>query len=163
MLGDARFSKCGLYRYVLVRCWLVGNGMCCFVMLNPSTATATELDPTVRRCLDYAFNWGYQGLHVLNLFAYRSTDPRVLRTVADPVGPENQHAFSTIIPKSNLVICAWGNGGMQDAQWRRGLNWIYEAGGKPMALRLTKQGQPQHPLYLPGSLEPIPYSFRSSL
>jgi hypothetical protein len=123
-----------------------------FIMLNPSTATHQALDPTVRRCIGYAEEWGYEELEVGNLFAFRATDPRELRTAADPVGPDNDAHLVGLADRCLLVVCAWGA--------RGGLNGRAEAvcrllAGRPLhLLRLTGGGHPGHPLYLSRSLKP---------
>src|SRR5690606_18576726 len=94
MNGTARFSPCGQYRYLLTRpipapFWKPDAGEAVFVMLNPSTADASEDDPTIRRCIGFAKEWGCTGLTVANLYALRSTDPKGLWKHRDPVGPEN--------------------------------------------------------------------------
>lgn len=84
----ADISACGAYRYRLDRLGaLLGRGAVNFVMLNPSTADAEQDDPTIRRCLGYAFRWGFARLIVTNLYALRSTDPRALWEHPDPIGP----------------------------------------------------------------------------
>ena len=154
MMCDAVFSPCREYRYVLSRTWL-GFGRCVFVMLNPSTATEAQDDPTIRRCIDYAKRWGYGSLYVLNIFALRSTDPRNLYNHPDPVGPDNERHFRAVLEKAALAVCAWGNNGAYMDMDRRAMAWIRRAGLTPRYLKLTKAGQPAHPLYLSRKLDPI--------
>ena len=158
MLSNAVISPDAQYRYALDREWagLFSGGVCCWVMLNPSTADAQQDDPTVRRCIYFAQRWGYQAITVLNLFAYRATDPKELRGVEDPVGPDNELWFERVLGRSDAVVCAWGNHGNLHGQSEIGLEWIRRAGHEPLALRVTGQGQPQHPLYLPSGLAPEP-------
>ena len=163
---DAHISNCGLYRYTLHRSinnnFYDAEDSIAFVMLNPSTADAQNDDPTIRRCIDYAIQWGFHSLLVLNIFAYRSTDPRNLKLANDPVGPLNHDSFTNCLPDVSEVICAWGNhgnikvDGAPQSEWA--LGWIEAAGRDPMALRVTKRGQPAHPLYLPKTLEPKPFT-----
>ena len=147
------------YRYTLERVVGPGSKAVLFVMLNPSTATHEVLDPTVRRCVGYARAWGYGRLLVGNLFALRSTDPRVLYAHADPVGPENFTQLVQMAQAADLIVCAWGAHGRyqdQDVFVAAGLRRI-----QPLtALRLTKDGMPAHPLYLPASLQPAPFEPR---
>ena len=166
--SNADISKCGLYRYSLHRVFnTFNNSRVCFIMLNPSTADDTQNDPTVRRCIDYAKRWNYGGLLVLNIFAYRSTDPANLLEVDDPVGPRNEEVFKTLIPKVDKVVCAWGNHGLitvkieapfladEVPQGELAMRWIRNSGKDASALRITKAGQPAHPLYLPKHLTPF--------
>lgn len=156
-MSSAWFSDCGRYRYTLHRRFLVGDGTVAFVMLNPSTADATEDDPTVRRCTGYAMAWGFDHLVVLNLFALRSTDPSILHDADDPIGPENDRAFRDTLPGCRSVVCAWGNHGTLHGRNRAAVEMIIEAGHAPTALTVTRSGQPQHPLYLAKTLRPVEY------
>lgn len=153
---SATFSACGRYRYRLGRDFdkKVSTRGVAFLMLNPSTASATTDDPTIRRCIGFAQSWGYGWLVVGNVYALRSTDPRVLWNVDDPVGPENDRHLGEICREAELVVCAWGAHAKPDrvAQVRA---VIESAGQVPHALRLTAAGAPGHPLYLPGDLKPF--------
>ncbi len=109
-MSGAVISDCGKYRYTLEREWMTGQGTCLFVMLNPSTADASEDDPTIRRCIGFAQRWGYQRLTVGNLFAYRATDPLGLREVPLDVaiGPENDDHLCDLSHGASLIVAAWG-------------------------------------------------------
>jgi hypothetical protein len=151
----ATYSHCERYRYLLWISWDPRLPLCGFVMLNPSTATEQENDPTVERCERRAREWGYGGLVVVNLFAFRSTDPKALRQSADPVGPLNDELLVDALRGCEVIVCAWGQHGdyrSRAAKVRRLL------AGKPLsALKLNGDGTPSHPLYLPYSLTPVPY------
>ena len=122
-----------------------------FIMLNPSTADSRILDATVRRCIDYAKRWGYGALEVGNIFALKSTDPALLYSVKDPIGPENDQAILDIYQKADLTIAAWGSHGAYLNRGREVLRLI--PGAK--CLIQTKDGQPGHPLYLKSDLKPV--------
>ena len=140
------------------------DNACTFVMLNPSTADEYREDPTVRRCWNFAKDWGYGSLYVLNLFTYRSTDPKKLMErwkndeplvgSGDSLGTAEEQMIRCA-SASNLVVCAWG--AIQPAFHLRALEVIETL--KPVcelhALRFTKDGHPCHPLYLPGHLKPV--------
>ena len=156
-LPTAEFSPCRTWRYVLRRQWAAGPKIG-FILLNPSTADETLDDPTIRRCIGFAKAWGYGGLVLGNLFGLRSTDPRVLRSVADPVGPGNDDALVEIAREANgrRVICGWGNHG---ASWGRSIEarrLLAANGARLEALALTGAGEPGHPLYLRADLKPFP-------
>lgn len=144
----AVLSPCGRYRYHLARSAGVGEGTAVFLMLNPSTADATQDDPTIRKCLGFAKRWGMAGIQVVNLFAYRATDPRDLLHVLDDerVGPENDDWIrrTTELPGAKVVVAAWGaNGDLWPERVRRVVRLVE----KPLhAIRVTKSGQPWHPL-----------------
>lgn len=159
----ATYSDCETYRYTLHRDHLIGGSdlsnrkEAVFIMLNPSTATEFEDDPTIRRCQQFALLWGCDRLTVLNLFALRSTDPKALYSHRDPVGPANDIAIDTFTQPSSwpvVVVAAWGAHGVHrnrglivsDAVARGGMD-LYRLGGT------TKGGHPRHPLYLKGETE----------
>jgi hypothetical protein len=146
--STALYSPCGGYRYLLTRTWAPDLPTLLAVLLNPSTATEAQGDPTADRCLRRARAAGYGSLTIANLFALRATDPRALRRSADPVGPENDLALSQAAGTADRILCAWGNhGALQD----RGLQVRAQlwASGRPLChLGLTRHGQPVHPLYI---------------
>jgi hypothetical protein len=145
--SSAHFSACRTWRYSLTReiAALEGKGTCTFVGLNPSTADETKDDPTIRRCMDFARRWGYARLAVVNVYAFRCTDPRALRDAADPVGPENDAVLSVVFAGSDLIVAAWGIHTGEDR-----VADVMRLPHRPFAcLGLTKEGAPRHPLYLP--------------
>lgn len=159
MISDAEISNCGRYRYSLGRHWdTPALPVLCYVMLNPSTADASQDDPTVTRCIERAKRLGFGGIVVLNLFAYRATDPLELWNVPDPIGPRNDATIRHVVrhPSVGMVICGWGAHGDMMQRDATVLKILRDAGVKPHALRLTKGGMPAHPLYLPYSLTPEP-------
>ncbi|NNF24378.1 MAG: DUF1643 domain-containing protein [Rhodobacteraceae bacterium] len=156
--GDAAsvavYSECERYRYLLTREWTPDAGRVLFVMLNPSTATEVQNDPTVERCERRARALGYGAFRVCNIFAWRDTDPRAMRAAADPVGPDNDEAILESCAWADAVICAWGTHG---AHLDRGptVERLIRATRQPMLhLGLTKAGDPRHPLYIAYSAEP---------
>jgi hypothetical protein len=155
--AGARFSACRRWRTLLWRCWDATRPAANFVMLNPSTADERVLDPTCDRARAYAEAWGYGALLVTNVFAWRATDPAEMRAAANPVGAGNDAAILRAARRSALVVCAWGNHALhlgRSAEVRRLLG---DAGVALHALRLNANGEPAHPLYLPGRLRPRPW------
>ena len=148
------------YRYRLTRdIGMMGDGAVCFVMLNPSIADATNDDPTIRRCIGYARTWNCARLEVVNLFAYRSTDPAALYgpPCIDVVGVENDRHIAEACKESRIIICAWGNHGALHRRGNSVLKDIRAQGCIPMALKINeKSGQPSHPLYLRADATPRP-------
>ena len=153
----AAFSPCRRWRYRLTREWWEGSGTVTFIMLNPSTADERRNDPTVRRCIGYAKAWGHARLHVLNIFALRATDPGRLITAPEPVGAGNDAEIAETLLDTDVVVCAWGTMGGLAGRDAEVMRLIREADQEPQALRVTKLGHPQHPLYLPADLRPVPY------
>jgi len=156
-MGTASFSACGTYRYRLTRNISEASRVLNFLMLNPSTADAEKPDPTITRCMGYCRSFGYSDLVVTNLYALRSTDPRGLWTHASPIGPDNDQWLKVTATEADLVICAWGNHGKRNGRGDAVLRMLRENGVTPHRLGpLTKEGQPNHPLYLKATLTPEP-------
>ena len=133
-------------------------------MLNPSTADAQKLDPTVTRCLHYSRQWQFASMVVCNLFAYRATDPRRLLRASEPVGKMNNRHIRQACHEADLIILAWGNHGAhlgRADQVRKKLA-VWSAPEKLAALRINNGGEPAHPLYLPKSLQPETYRLSDS-
>jgi hypothetical protein len=145
------------YRYTLTR-ELRGTARperrVAFVMLNPSTADETHDDATIRRCIAFARREGGTQLGVVNLYAARATDPRGLRELDDPVGPENDDALRWAAGWADLLIAAWGA--------RAPASRVEQAVAildRPLAcLGVTKDGAPRHPLYLPRTAPLSPWA-----
>jgi hypothetical protein len=153
--SGAAFSACRRWRYLLWRRWDKRRAVANFLMLNPSTADEAKLDPTCARARAYAEAWGYGALIVTNIFGWRSTDPAALKRVPDPVGKGNDAAILLAAGDSDLVVCAWGNHGVE-----RGLqveDLLRKAKTKLHILKLTGTGQPGHPLYLRKTLKAAPW------
>ena len=146
----AEFSDDMRYRYTLRRCFAGSVDSppvrpIVFCMLNPSTASAFVNDPTIRRCIGFAQDWGYTDLIVVNLFAIRETNSKILHTFVDPVGPQNNEALANL-PRSP-VVCAWGSHPMAR---ERAYSAVYHFGSaRRLCLKQTQDGSPSHPLYLP--------------
>lgn len=148
MKSYAHISEDGQYRYALGRRWADGP-VARFIMLNPSTADASLDDPTIRRCIGFARSWGLNGIQVLNLYAYRATNPKELWKVSDPVGPEND-AYLAIYTEG-LTVAAWG---ANAKPFRVAKVMKLLADREIYALGVTKAGQPKHPLYIAGDTQP---------
>lgn len=149
----AYISQCGRYRYSLWCQWEPGAmvNWCC---LNPSKADAKVNDPSFVRMMNFSRAWGYGGLMVTNLFAWRATDPRDMMAADDPVGPDNDRVLRAAHSKAALTVAAWGAHGTY-----RGRHHAVRAMLPNLhCLRLTKDGHPGHPLYLPANLRPVPFA-----
>lgn len=155
--SSARISNCETYRYELLRVWDRSKALCMFLMLNPSKANATILDPTIRRCIGFADLWGYGGLIVGNIFALRSTDPQALYCHADPVGPDNDRAILALARSAAFRVAAWGNHGAYRSRGSAVVRMLQQADLLLHCLGDTLAGQPNHPLYLKKTTQPILY------
>ena len=156
--SSARFSPCRLYRYELRRTWDARLPVLAFCLVNPSTATAEADDPTIRLLCSWARLLGYGGIVVVNLFAWRSTDPAEMKRSAEPIGPENDAAIVAVARESGMVVCAWGANGTHLDRGPAVAAALRAAGVQlyRLPIPLTKSGQPCHPLYKPvrGALVP---------
>ena len=158
--AGATFSPCRRWRWLLWRCWDAARPAANFLMLNPSTADETRLDPTCARARGYAERWGYGALVVTNLFAWRATDPDDMKAQPDPVGRDNDAAIVQAAKASAIVVCAWGNHGAHEARSTSVVALLREARVPMHALRVNAGGEPAHPLYLPKRLPPTPWAPR---
>lgn len=140
-----------------------------FIMLNPSTADGETDDPTIRRCVGFCKAWGYDRLEVVNLFAFRTKSPfelMALNDSDDPVGPNNVSTIKSLVADEDAfsggnvgkIICAWGNHGAHLGQNETVLGWLGDR--ERFALRVSKDGHPGHPLYLPATSAPIPFGMQ---
>lgn len=152
--STAVYSDCERYRYSLTRVWEPGGRKVLFVMLNPSTATEVQNDPTVERCERRARALGFGGFRVTNIFAWRDTDPRKMRAAADPVGPDNDEAIAESAAWADQVICAWGTHGAHMARGAAVEALLRKTGQPLYHLGLTKAGHPKHPLYIAYAKQP---------
>lgn len=155
-VSEAVYSDCERYRYLLTRTWHDGP-KALFIMLNPSTATEMQNDPTVERCERRARALGFGAFRVTNIFAFRATDPRVMRAEPDPVGPENDAAILKSLGWADAVVCAWGNHGLHMNRGAVVESMLRGAGARLTHLGLTGQGQPRHPLYVAYDQKPQPW------
>lgn len=159
-----------------------------FVMLNPSTADAEADDPTLRRCFGFATALGatrgsavtergavlsgcgryryilwrlHRALQVVNLYAWRSSSPDAMFAAENTgdhiIGPENDAAILEAIRGggSGMVIAAWGADKRARGRAFMVAHMLADAG---VRLHVLGPGKPQHPLYLPGTARPVPWS-----
>ncbi len=146
--AGATFSPDRTYRYLLWRRWSQEPPLC-VVGLNPSVADEIDNDPTISRLIGHARRWGYGGLHMLNLFAFRATDPADMKKTPDPVGPCNDGAiFETA--KDKDVLAAWGNHGDFKNRSAQVVEILKFAKAHIYCLGKNANGSPKHPLYLRG-------------
>ena len=148
--SHAVLSPCRRYRYALSRVWDADKPYALFIGLNPSTADEALDDHTIRRCIGFAKSWGYGGLVMANLFAYRATEPEEMKKQDDPLGEENDYWVVELARYAGVVIAAWGNEGsfrQRSAHVRSLIPELYY-------LKLNKSGEPAHPLYLKSTLTP---------
>lgn len=151
--SGAEFSVCGKYRYGLWRKWDDDKPRIMFIGLNPSTATGTMDDPTIRRVKQFAKEWGYGGVYMCNLFAFISPYPSDLKWVKDPVA-DNGNWLTFFAAMCKDVLFAWGS--FPEATERAAI----VSGMFPSAVCLgfNKNGSPKHPLYVKGDVIPVKFN-----
>lgn len=168
--GAAVLSDCGRYRYSLERRWADHPRYVLWLMLNPSTADATKNDATIRRCMRFAKDWGYGGILVANLYAWRATHPTELFQAPDPVGDQgcvdgvpvrNDEFLERLWRRAGTVVCAWGQRGPIAGRRWQVIRLLRASGGLDSIgiarlnyLTLNGNGEPGHPLRLRSELTP---------
>ena len=147
----ATFSDDYKYRYKLGRRVQSGSkGTITWCILNPSTATAFLLDPTIRKCMEFSKRWNFSYMFVVNLFAYRATNPKELYKVKDPVGNQNWQNIREAFDSSEMIIVGWGAEKIVKSSkvYYEGMKDYFEE-RNVLCLGTNKDGSPKHPLYLP--------------
>ena len=156
MPNECVFSPDRRYRYTLVHRWdeLLdpGRGVA-WICLNPSTADEHQLDPTLRRIRDFSAAWGYAFFVMLNLFAWRATDPAAMKAAADPVGPDNDRWISHWNTRVDRIMIGWGEHGAHLGRDRQVLARLDP--GRTFCLGRNASGQPRHPLYVARRTRPV--------
>jgi hypothetical protein len=153
----AVFSECQQYRYQLQEIWDASKPLVLWLLMNPSVACTDHSDPTLRKTGTFARAWGYGGQLVGNVHAYRATDKRRLLEVADPVGPNNDRMILEMAAEAKMVVLAYGQ--PPKVLSARGATAVALLRDHPglCHLRLSQDGTPVHPLYLPSTLRPKPH------
>lgn len=145
--NDAVISDCGKYRYLLRRIWDRAKPRALIVMLNPSTADAVVDDPTIRSCVRLCQPF-FGGFEVINLYAFRSTDPEGLLESDDPIGPDNWKVAKAAAIRSDLIICAWGAHEAAKTPSSTMFSVLLSQRPAVFCFDTTKHGMPKHPLYI---------------
>lgn len=140
----------GDYRYSLSRVWEPELPHVTWVLLNPSTADADQLDPTMRRCVSFAKREGFGGMEVVNLYAFRTKSPRAMLAAPDPVGADNDSVLARV---RGVVVAGWGVHAKQ-ARVAAAVRLLPPL----LALGTTRKGHPRHPLYVRGDAPLVPWA-----
>ena len=156
--STAVYSACERYRYALTRIWDPHGKRVLFIMLNPSKATEVQNDPTVERCERRARALGYGSFCVTNIFAWRETNPRLMKQADDPVGSENDAQIQQNMALADDVIAAWGTHGAHLGRGRTVQELLSRCGQPVFVLGLSKDGHPKHPLYIAYAQTPVLWS-----
>lgn len=151
MKNTAKLSRDRRYRYALWRTWDDSKPYVLFIGLNPSTADENTDDPTLIRCMNFAKSWGYGGVCMANLFAYRATAPADMKAADKPIGSQNNRWLKQLSDDAGLIVGAWGNDGAylnRSARVRKMLPDMH-------CLKMNKSGEPAHPLYQRADVQPV--------
>ncbi len=151
MRNTAKLSKCRRYRYALWRTWDDSKPYVMFVGLNPSTADETTDDPTLTRCVNFSKSWGYGGVCMANLFAFRATQPSDMMASNNPIDSANNEWLQKLAKDAALIVAAWGNGGSYLGRSKQ----VIELLPNMHCLKLNKSGEPAHPLYQAAKSQPV--------
>lgn len=153
-MRGAIISPCGMFRYRLWRIWQPEAPRVLWVMLNPSTADADTDDATIRKCVAFAKRWGCGGIEVVNLYAFRATDPVDLKACGYRLGPNNMATIHAMLcSHGGPIVAAWGAHAQRSiGEWFRSESAMH-AGPPVSYLRRNKDGSPGHPLYIPLATE----------
>jgi hypothetical protein len=184
---SAVFSDDRVYRYTLDIVWDESLPLVQFIGLNPSTADEFKDDNTVRKCKQFARNWGYGGMVMTNLFAYRDTDPRGMKKHPQPAGERNgafcrdcadaaefgycddglpctsdrsrnDYFLRSVAERCQMTVAAWGNHGEHRNRGAYVAGMFQRKLDRPLkCFRITNAGQPEHPLYMPYTQQLIDY------
>lgn len=138
------------YRLQLWRTWRAGGRRALWIMLNPSTADARQLDPTLRRCQAFSIAWGCDGFDVVNIFSLRSPKPAALYQAADPVGPHNDRIILAAAREAAIVVAGWGTHGAHLNRARE-VETMLAGVVRLECLGHNRDGSPRHPLYVPAT------------
>jgi hypothetical protein len=151
----AWISPCERYRHSLGRHWDRDKGYVLFIGLNPSTADAAKDDPTIRRCIRFARDWGYGGMKMCNLFDWRATKPKNVPRDSFAVSEFNDPMLRVSVAQAGIVIAAWGNVPWADARITEVRRTVFCEEKRWYTLGLLKSGFPRHPLYVPAAAKPV--------
>lgn len=168
MISGAKFSECDRYRYQLWRDWSSDPppdgrddwelSTAVFIGLNPSTADAVKNDATVTRCIAHAKRWNCYRMFMMNLFAWRATDPKEMKAQGSPIGPENDFWLLETIRASQIVVACWGNHGSHMQRSGEVKVMLRNAGVSVKCFAVNGTGEPKHPLYVRSDQELMEYS-----
>ncbi|MBU1089495.1 DUF1643 domain-containing protein [Patescibacteria group bacterium] len=143
-------EKC---RFTLGRVWDEDEPTCLFVMLNSSTADEKNDDQTIRKCKRIAEVNNFGSFRVVNLFAFRATNPAGLNLADNPIGSGNDEIILKEAKKrkkkGEKIIVAWGDGERVEEFKKRSkeiLDLFKKEDIEVCCLGITASGNPCHPL-----------------
>lgn len=162
MQNESLISPCQQWRYSLIhKINEIPEGsepkLLVWLGLNPAVESTSKPDPTLKRIACFSKQFGYDGFVMLNLFAWRDTDPDEMMKQIDPVGRENDAVLDSWAKPGRKIVCCWGNHGGHLSRWRKVAERLKGLGAELMCLDTNKDGSPKHPLYVKGDLALRPW------
>lgn len=160
MIRDAGFNADRTRRYWLLRRWLETKPMFAYIGLNPSTAGKQVDDPTSKKLVGFTDRFGGGGFVLFNANDLVATDPREMEMHKEPCSEDNYIQMVAMLDdlKPEKVIVMWGVRG----NWRGGaaavLTMLKAMHIEPWTFKLTTEGSPYHPLYLPYSTQLVKFN-----
>ena len=148
-IREATYSNCRKYRYGLKIVWDKSKPIMVYCCLNPSTATEMQNDPTIERLERRARQKDFGGMWMLNIFAYRATEPKDMKSQENPVGTLNDDYISYVVSETGAkkIHCGWGNHGLHLDRQKQITELFNQLGVSGLAIKINKNGTPAHPLY----------------
>jgi len=143
-LGTAWFSPDKAFRYRLVRPLSDLPRTMVSIGQNPSKADHETNDMTITKDMEFARRAGCGKLVKINLGAFITTDPHILRTVPDPIGQLNRQFIAEAAMEADVLVAAWG--AMPNELWARfrpSVELIKTFNGV-QCFGKTKNGAPRH-------------------
>ncbi len=150
--SGAIFSDCRKYRFILWRVWDKTKDYIMFIGLNPSSANEYKDDPTIKRVQKMAYNWGYGGVYMLNLYPYITPHPKNL-ILNNKYFDANEKWINIVNEKCKDIVFAWGSFKEAKNKSDRIISRY-----KGLALKINNDGSPRHPLYVNTNVELVKFN-----
>jgi len=149
--AGASFSKDRTKRYALWRIWDDTKPKVMFIGLNPSKANETQDDPTIRRVIRFAHDWGFGAVYMCNLFSQVTPYPEELK-LSTFTFDDVYILIQTSMLCDEVVFC-WGAFKGSEIRAQQAIKMFPNA----VALEINKNGSPKHPLYVRADIDRVPY------
>jgi len=143
-------SDDGDHLYAVQRSWAGNTKKLCVIGLHPSTADPDEDTDLIRRAINFAKSYGFSGVVIVNLFAYRTNDFGTIETMealAKAVGPKNLKTIKGAASKCDGVFAMWGEGGNHADRARMTSRMLINELGY-VVMHNSGQATPEYPLIL---------------
>lgn len=162
----ATLSLCETMRYRLWRHWDDSLPTVVWIMLNPSWGDAERDDNTIKKVVEFSKLWGFGGVEIVNLFAYRTHAPAILKQQRYPGSDDlNDTYIRAVVKNHGRVVCAWGGNAYCEAG-KRAIQRVKDVVNRlqenvcieTWALKVGANGMPWHPLYVPYKTERVHFN-----